>query len=669
MKSIRKKILLIIGGLMIAVMVVSGVFVTQYTGKIVREDAGNIATLSTEKIVANVNTYFERYVAIARQMAKDEGVVNLIASGATSYNLLQSPYYEDVHTMLDSTLSADAENILTAYVVSAGTDLGFNSEDWISDPETYHLSEKAYNFRDADSLKKDVIITEAYEDLLTGNMVVTISAPVYSKSGAYIGIAALDVQITSVNEMVTNAKSTYRTGYQALISGSNTVLAFPDGDKVLKSVDEIGFSSEMTDVIKDSRSKVVEFDDNGVSSYGVLGVADYTGWKVLSVIPREEYLASAATTARTINILYFVCVVLLLVVIFTVSGGIVAPLRKLTQVTDELVKGNLKAEIDVKSRDEVGQLANSMRDLTGRLSTYIDYIEEVSGALEQFGKGNLNIELKHDYDGEFARLKKSMLATASVFKQTIGEMMEIANQVSSSSGQVASGAQILAQGATEQASSIQELSATIQEISSNVNRNAEHAKNAASQVGIVGDTAQKSNQQMKRMLEAIAQINEKSSEIGKIIKTIDDIAFQTNILALNAAVEAARAGEAGKGFAVVADEVRSLAGKSAEAAKDTTQLIEDSIRAVENGTAIADETEKMLEEVLSGVTETVTAINEISDASADQAGTISQILLGVEQISAVVQTNSATAEESSAASEELASQAELLQKVSGRFRV
>lgn len=666
MKSIRSKILLIIGGIIILAMVLSGLFVNQLTSKTVSESENYILSGTTEKIVANVNTYFQKYIAVAQQMSRDQYVKELVSSGADASNVMQSPYFNKVHTMMAESAASDPNGLASYMVASVDGKFGFNEGDWLS---SFDLADKPYGFNSPESLKKGLIISEPYQDAVTGGMVVTIATPIYSNNGAYIGVVASDLQVTAVNEMVTNAKSSYQTGYQMLVSDTNSVLAHRDDGSVLKSIDEIGISAELTEAIKNGTTNVVKFDDNGVPSYGCVGVADYTGWKVVTVVPEKEYMGAVASTSRTLLVLYAVALVVLFAAIFAVSSGIVAPLRKLTGVTEELARGNLNAEIDIRTKDEVGQLANSMRDLTARLHTYIVYIEEVSQALTEFGKGNLNIELNQAYDGEFAQLKDAMLRTAAVFRKTIGEILHISDQVSSGSDQMASGAQMLAQGATEQASSIEELSATIQEISNNVNQNAESAKNAAQQVQSVGDTADKSNAQMKEMIDAIREINEKSAEIGKIIKTIDDIAFQTNILALNAAVEAARAGEAGKGFAVVADEVRNLASKSAEAAKTTTTLIEDSVHAVENGTRIADETGQMLSEVLEGVNQTVGLISDISNASAAQATTISQILLGVEQISAVVQTNSATAEESSASSEELASQATMLKDVSSQFKI
>ncbi|MEG2769394.1 MAG: methyl-accepting chemotaxis protein, partial [Oscillospiraceae bacterium] len=240
-------------------------------------------------------------------------------------------------------------------------------------------------------------------------------------------------------------------------------------------------------------------------------------------------------------------------------------------------------------------------------------------------------------------------------------------QVASGSDQVSSGAQALSQGATEQASSIEELSATIQAVSNQIKDNANNAKMASELSSMAGKEVQNGNEHMQSMIVAMEDISSTSNKIGKIIKTIDDIAFQTNILALNAAVEAARAGSAGKGFAVVANEVRNLAGKSAEAAKNTTSLIESSINAVANGTKIADETAMSLKVVVEKSNLVLQKVEEIAEASAEQANSVVQITTGVDQISAVIQTNSATAEESAAASEELSSQSQMLKDLVGKF--
>ena len=418
--------------------------------------------------------------------------------------------------------------------------------------------------------------------------------------------------------------------------------------------------------------------ETGVQEYVYEGTDKYmafipiasNGWSVGVVIDKAETTAELSSFLTLVTSIFIAATILLVFIFYMVtSRGIVSPIKKLTVITDELAAGNLNIDVDINSEDEVGHLATSMKALTVRLSDYIDYIQEISSALDELGNGNLDIELSLDYSGEFSIIKESLLKASSNFKETLTDIVQIANQVANGSDQVSSASQMLAQATTEQASSLEELSATIDQISDQVGQNASDSVHAADYVKTVGSAANVSQDKMNQMMVAIDEINYKSSEIGKIIKTIDDIAFQTNILALNAAVEAARAGSAGKGFAVVADEVRNLAIKSSEAAKNTTLLIEDSVKAVQNGTFIAKETGDVLVQVIEGVNKTVELIDGISDASNSQAKAIAQAIEGLEQISAVVHTNSATAEESSASSEELYAQSEVLLKLTSKFKI
>jgi len=289
--------------------------------------------------------------------------------------------------------------------------------------------------------------------------------------------------------------------------------------------------------------------------------------------------------------------------------------------------------------------------------------------LDSLAEGDCTVETHEDYKGDFVTIKTALNTIVSNLNRMFSDINQSADQVASGADQVSSGAQALSQGATEQASSIEELSASITEIAGQVNQNATNSA-AANKTSIEASAeVTHGNEQMQQMIGAMVEISDSSKQIGKIIKTIEDIAFQTNILALNAAVEAARAGTAGKGFAVVADEVRNLASKSAEAAKNTTVLIESSIKAVENGTKIADETGKSLSVIIEGVQKTSDLIAEISKSSNEQATAINQVTQGVDQISAVVQTNSATSEESAATSEELSGQAQVLKDTLAFFKL
>lgn len=376
---------------------------------------------------------------------------------------------------------------------------------------------------------------------------------------------------------------------------------------------------------------------------------------------------------RSINVteaVSIVTVLLILVVnvllVLLVVKRILMPIQEITESSRQLSEGKLDFQIEVKSKDELGQLAESLNISVRNLKLYITDITEV---LNSIAEGDLGKESSITYIGDFVQIQTAISTINGQLNQTLSQIYSSSNQVDSGANQVAVGAQSLAQGATEQASEVDNLLNMVEHVTTQINNNADLAASTTREADAVGGSITMCNDQMQEMAEAMNQISACSSEISKIIKTIEDIAFQTNILALNAAVEAARAGSAGKGFAVVADEVRNLAAKSADAAKDTTQLIEKTLQVVENGSLLTGKTQESLNTVVEGAGNITADIKKISDASAEQEQAINKIRDGIAQISTVVQSNSATSEESAAASEELASQAQLLKKLIGSFRL
>ena len=352
-----------------------------------------------------------------------------------------------------------------------------------------------------------------------------------------------------------------------------------------------------------------------------------------------------------------------------VTRMITAPVNELDIVSGKIAAGDLDLEIRYDSKDELGALARNVNKTVLRLKDYATYIDEITKVIGELADGELTIHLACDYAGEFAKIKAALEHISDSVNDTMSRIHEASDQVSNGSDQVASAAQALSQGATEQASSVQEIAATINEISANVNKNAQRAKEAGDQASATAVELEHGKQQMSSMTEAMTEIDSSANEISKIIKTIEDIAFQTNILALNAAVEAARAGTAGKGFAVVADEVRNLASKSAEASKNTAALIGATIKAVKDGASIADQTAASFEKITRMSEESAAIVVEIAKASQEQAAAVSQVMLGIDQISSVVQTNSATAEQNAASSEELSGQAQVLKGLVGKFKL
>ena len=382
---------------------------------------------------------------------------------------------------------------------------------------------------------------------------------------------------------------------------------------------------------------------------------------------------AAANTAQADSVTMITIIILVVVLVLSVTIGILIariiskPVKKVADGVAKMAQGQINIDhIDYGARDEIGQMIRGFNDTISNLKGYIYEISEVLG---EVAKGNLNVGIDSEYKGDFVALKNSINRIVESLNEIMMEINTSANQVAAGTQQVSSGSQEISQGAAEQASAIEELTSSVTQITEQTRLNAESANAASQLTNGAKDNAEQGNEQMKAMQKAMADINESSENISKIIKVIDDIAFQTNILALNAAVEAARAGVHGKGFAVVAEEVRNLAAKSADAARQTTDLIEGSIRKAEAGTKIADETAEALTNIVNGVEKAAQLVGEIASASNEQASAIAQVNSGIEQMSQVVQTNSATSEEAAAAAEELSSQAEMLNTVVGQFKL
>lgn len=348
---------------------------------------------------------------------------------------------------------------------------------------------------------------------------------------------------------------------------------------------------------------------------------------------------------------------------------IIKPIQRIKESIKELAAGNLDTEVKLEENtSEIGQIAAEMHNLIDFQKNIIADIDYMLGELAM-GNFVVRSQCEESYNGDYKNIILSVNKISKRLNSVMNNITESAEQVASGSDQVAGASQALSQGTTEQASSIQEMSATISEINDKVMRNTQNARELNRIAEDMLNDMNQSNAQTEKMVAAMKEISAISAEINKIVKTIDDIAFQTNILALNAAVEAARAGNAGKGFSVVADEVRSLAGKSAEAASDTTKLIQKAIETIENGAECADATTEAMNVAKQKTQVVADGINEITNNSEDQANAISQTTIGIEQISGVVQSNSATAEQSAAASEELSAQAQKLKELMGQFKL
>ena len=401
-----------------------------------------------------------------------------------------------------------------------------------------------------------------------------------------------------------------------------------------------------------------------IAEEGVIGML-FTGVLI------DEALAGQRSMMSSVLMIGIICgiVGVLLIILFSVYS-MSKPLKKIGAFAEKIESGDLgfssasASTVDVRSSDEIGVLARTLERAYTQMKGYVGEIRE---RMHSLAEGDLSTESTYDFQGDFVLIKDSINDHVRNLNRTMTEINSSSSQVSSGAKQVADGAQSLAQGSSEQATAIEELSKSISEITEKTRINAATADKTSTLSATIKENAEKGSRQMDEMIAAVSDINEASKSIGKIIKTIDDIAFQTNILALNAAVEAARAGKAGKGFAVVAEEVRSLASKSAEAAKDTGSMIQNSMEKAELGSHIAGETAASLNDIVVGIKESSGLITEIAKSSEEQSLSITQINTGIDRVAQVVQQNSATAQESAAASVEMSGQSDMLQQLIAQF--
>ncbi len=653
MKTIKQKMMISISSLLVAVSIVSlitGIFCTNTSISItVNDDLKSIGQIADVAI----KTSLEKYSVLIESIASQEYIGD---PNVSQEKLLENLERENQKYGFESLLIADDKGTT---ISTDKTKTGKNIGEYDA-------------FKQAMAGKTIMSTPQADVD---GKIKIFVNTKV-SNSNGYKGIlsATLDSQLYSniIKDITIN-----KSGVIFMLDNKGTFIANKQSDRVEQQINYIEQSKTNKDLETAARvyknmiagKTDIETYDNGTGNrlcyYKPIEGTD--GWSFGIVVPKKEMTSSLIYTIIGLSVLSVISLIIGLFITIKIANSIANPISKMSKRLEKLSEGDITSDIEeIKSKDEVGTLYKS---LSATVLSLRNYITEISSVLGKISNGDLHTKVEHEYIGDFSSIKDSMEKIITSLNYTMTEIKNSSDQIANGSEQVASGSQALAQGATEQASSIQELSATISTISDHVKNNAQNAVHAKNATESSKNAVLQGNEQMQDMIKAMAEISSTSNQISKIIKTIDDIAFQTNILALNAAVEAARAGSAGKGFAVVAEEVRNLASKSAQAAKNTTDLIESSIAAVESGKHIADQTATSLKSIVESSQESAQLINQIALASNEQANSISQITQGVEQIASVVQTNSATAEESAAASEELSSQAQILNQLMSQFNV
>ncbi len=649
MKSIRKKITVcLIATVLIALFLVGAFSI----GLNYRSTLATVDQMMSETAVLAAERIEEELIAY-KNVAMDTGRISQLANSFTSV--------EEKRAIIDERVSLHGfqrGNVIGLDGISIFAGKDYSDQEYVQQ-----------------AMAGNVYVSQPLVSKITGELSIMVAAPVYSNRGVIAGVVYFVPPETFLNDIVSSIKVSENSRAYMINKDGDTIADITLETITTQNIEREAQSDsslkQLAAIHADMRQGKVGFgsfrDSDGprFAAYAPVGGTD--GWSVAVTAMKKDYLADTYF-GMAINVLVIIASVLAsIVVALKLSSNISEPMRACAARMKLLVEGDLESPVpQTRGQDETAELTRSTAEMVSGLNTII---HDISYLLTEMANQNLDIRSAHReaYVGDFQNILLSMRTLKQELSGTMRQINASAGQVSSASNQVSMGAQTLSQGSMEQASSVEQLAATITDISDTAKRTSAAAEEAGHFVDEAGGHLGISVEHVKELNAAMEKISGSSEEISKIIATIENIAFQTNILALNAAVEAARAGSAGKGFAVVADEVRNLATKSDQAAKATKELIESSIAAVTEGSQAVEKVTESLEKTSVSAGHVTAQMNIVVEAVENQTMAITQVTEGIDQISSVVQTNSATAQESAAASEELSAEAAALKQLVDRF--
>lgn len=595
----------------------------------------------TKSAADQIDQFFQNKISAVSMFQSNRALQMLFEQGG---NRIGITYATTLPTALDTIQSAEkslaGEGGAGVWLASPKADLYIRSDGTIEDGE---VSQEAWA-KEIDS-KGEVVVTKPFWNQASRQPFISVAGPVFSQDKEKVlGYIGVDVDQAEFSQMLSEIHIG-RTGFLDLVSQENLYLYNPDSSRI---------GTEAPSEKQSGGNGFITLSEKCTS----------TGWEVRAWIPEKE--VNQVSRRLVIVMLSLTAVILFSLTSFLILHirRLISPLKILSDTMEALARGNFNVDFSVNSGNEIGMLAESIKETILKLKSMI---KEISVVLSSLSAGSLGVRPQGCYPGEFSGIREALMGIALSLSQTVTQINESAGYVTDSSEQVASGSLGMSQRTLQQAAAVEELAASVHHISAQINEIAENAQEADQKALFCEKKAGDSHCHMQDMAIAMREIRETSQEVQNYFELIEDIAMQTNILALNAAVEAARAGEAGKGFSVVASEVRSLAARSSEAAKNSAKLMEASLRAVEKGEAVAEGTARFQLEVSSGAKEVLTAVDRIARVTREQALAVSQVSAGIDQISGAVQANSEGAGKWAEEGEKLALQAKRLKKLVGSF--